>query len=225
MKTLVLALGLGVVAAGASTARAEAPPAAASVHVPFLEGHPFAEVKKRARAEKKAILLDVVASWCGPCKLMDKTTFSDASVVDWSKKRVVPYRVDAEKGEGRRVAERYAVRSYPTVVFLDADGNEIDRLSGAFQADAFKESGDRILKGDAPLARGLADLKAAWTYDKAYSLARELATRGDLRRLRPIVSRMVEEDPDLARTETIEIFTYLAALEDVQSAVRPETAD
>ncbi|MEO7920082.1 MAG: thioredoxin fold domain-containing protein, partial [Thermoanaerobaculia bacterium] len=107
---------------------------AGAVHVPFIEDRPFADVIKKARAEKKPIMLDVVASWCGPCKYMDKTTFSDAAIVDWSRKTLVSARVDAEKGEGRKIATRYAVRSFPTILFLDSSGNEIDRLAGALPA-------------------------------------------------------------------------------------------
>src|SRR5207253_1925909 len=91
-------------------------PPPAQPHVPFIEGKPWAQVLKRARSEKKPVLLDVVAAWCGPCKLMDRTTFSDPAVVDWAKSHVVAARVDAEKGEGRKLASRYAVRSFPTII-------------------------------------------------------------------------------------------------------------
>ena len=72
-------------------------------------------------------MLDVVAAWCGPCKIMDKTTFADPGVVAWAKKTVVPARVDAEKGEGRRISARYQAYSFPTVALPRRDGNEIDR--------------------------------------------------------------------------------------------------
>src|SRR5205085_147620 len=105
VRPAILALLLAVPAV------AQNPPAApAPTHVPFVEGRPFAEVMKRAKAEKKVILLDIVASWCGPCKLMDKTTFADPDVTQWAKKVAVPARVDAEKGEGRKLAYRYAIR-------------------------------------------------------------------------------------------------------------------
>ena len=195
-----------------------------AVHVPFVEGKPWAEILKRARTEKKPILLDVVASWCGPCKLMDKTTFSDPAVVDWAKK-VVPARFDAEKGEGRKIAARFAVRSFPTVIFVDGDGNEIDRLLGAFGPPEFKTHSENIVTGKARLAAALQRLNTNFTYEEGYGMVRSLADRNDLPRLRPIAVRLVSEDPDLSHPETLDTLVLLAALEDVSEKVSPETAD
>jgi len=39
-------------------------------------------------------------------------------------------KIDAEKGSGVDLAEQYNIRGYPTTVFVDADGNEIDRVVG-----------------------------------------------------------------------------------------------
>jgi thiol-disulfide isomerase/thioredoxin len=199
-----------------------APPA--SVHVPFLEGKPFADVLKRARAEKKPVLIDVVAEWCGPCKMMDRTTFADPAVVEWARK-VVPARFDAEKGEGRKIAARYAVRSFPTVIFVDADGNEIDRLLGAFGPPEFKTHGESIVTGKNRLAEALAKLKKTFSYDEAYGLVRSLADRNDLPRARPLAVRIVSEDPDFGRPETLDTLVLLAALEDIAEKVTPETED
>jgi thiol-disulfide isomerase/thioredoxin len=195
-----------------------------AVHVPFVEGKPWAEILKRARAEKKPVLLDVVASWCGPCKMMDRTTFSDPAVVDWAKK-VVPARFDAEKGEGRKIAARYAVRSFPTIIFVDGDGNEIDRLLGAFGPPEFKQHSENIVTGKARLAAALQRLKTNFTYEDGYGMVRSLADRNDLPRLRPIAVRLVSEDPDLSHPETLDTLVLLAALEDVGEKVTPETTD
>ena len=209
----------------APSARLDAVETVGSVHVAFLEDRPFAEVIKKARAEKKPILLDVVASWCGPCKYMDKTTFSDASIVDWSKKTVVPARVDAEKGEGRKIAGRYAVRSFPTILFLDSSGNEIDRLSGALPAESFRANADRILAGKGPLSEAILGLKTQWSTEIAGSIALALAQRNDVPRLRPLVHRLMSEDPDLTGPSTLDAFASLVALEDFADKVSPETCD
>ena len=193
--------------------------------MPFVEHKPFAEVLKRAKAEGKAVMLDVVAEWCGPCKIMDKTTFADASVVAWAKKAVVPARVDAEKGEGRKISARYQAFSFPTIVFLDGDGNEIDRLVGGFQAPDFVHGGEAILAGKTPLLENLAKLKAKWNAEDALRLASALASRRDRVRLRPIALRVVSDEGDLSRPEVFQLFAQLVAIETLDDDFSPETGD
>jgi thiol-disulfide isomerase/thioredoxin/Flp pilus assembly protein TadD len=218
------ALVAAVVAALIAThaARAQVQP---SSHVPFVEGKPFAEVLRRAKAENKPVMLDVVASWCGPCKIMDKTTFSDAAVVDWAKKNVISARVDAEKGEGRRISSRYQAFSFPTVIFLDGDGNEIDRLVGGYGAVDFRRGAEALLAGRTQLLVALAKLKATWNAKEALPVANALALRRDLARVRPIALRIVGEEGDLSRPEIFQLFAQLVAIETLDNDQSAETGD
>ena len=56
-------------------------------------------------------------------------------------------RVDAEKGEGVDLAERYHITGYPTVIFVRAAGGEVDRIIGYLPPDRFLEELNRITSG------------------------------------------------------------------------------
>lgn len=73
-------------------------------------------------------ILDFGTEWCGPCKAM-------APAVDELIAKHYPIqRVDAEKQPD--LAERYGVRSYPTLIMIDGQGLEIDRSSEFRTAEA-----------------------------------------------------------------------------------------
>jgi len=57
-------------------------------------------------------------------------------------------KVDAEKGEGIRLAKKYNVRGYPTVVFVNNDSVEIDRIVGYYPPQPFLQELQRIHNGE-----------------------------------------------------------------------------
>jgi uncharacterized protein len=77
---------------------------------------PFA----RARAERKAVLLSLGASWCHWCHEMDRTSYADPEITALIHDRFVPVRVDAD--ERPDIGERYNLGGWPTTAFLTPDG-------------------------------------------------------------------------------------------------------
>ena len=84
----------------------------------------------KARSEQKYLVVDVYTEWCGPCRLMKRTTFKNQNVLQFLGKDVVGLQVDAEKGWGRDFAKKYQVNAFPCQLVLDKDGNEITRRYG-----------------------------------------------------------------------------------------------
>ncbi|WP_228409824.1 thioredoxin family protein [Chryseobacterium sp. T16E-39] len=98
---------------------------------------PFKDLVAKAKKENKIIFLDAYASWCGPCKLMEKNVFTKKSVGDYYNANFVNARFDMEKGEGREIAAKYGVRSYPTYLFLNGDGELVSQNLGYMEESVF----------------------------------------------------------------------------------------
>ncbi|MFZ4633897.1 MAG: thioredoxin family protein [Saprospiraceae bacterium] len=95
-----------------------------------FESGSWADALSKAKKENKLIFLDAYTSWCGPCKMMSKNTFTDKGVGDLYNARFVNMKVDMENGEGIQIAERYGVQAYPTLLFVDAEGSVAHRALG-----------------------------------------------------------------------------------------------
>jgi thiol:disulfide interchange protein len=87
----------------------------------------LATAMQKSKASKKPILMDVYATWCGPCKMMDKNTYANATVVTESKKWIM-LKIDGDKDE--KLAARYGVQGFPTTLFLKSDGKAIAGFVG-----------------------------------------------------------------------------------------------
>ena len=84
----------------------------------FFEGT-WQEALERAKTENKLIFLDAYASWCGPCKMMKKKVFADTKAGDFFNEYFINVKMDMENGEGHALANRYGVRAYPSLFFID----------------------------------------------------------------------------------------------------------
>lgn len=119
----------------------------------------FDEACKRAEVGGKIVFVDFYTTWCAPCKIMDKTTFADDAVNAWLKENTFALRIDAEQEVG--LAEKYAVHSYPTLLFAKADGTEMGRITGAMEPQAFLDEARAIKSGKDPITRAKEKLIAA----------------------------------------------------------------
>ena len=81
------------------------------------------EILAKAGKEGKIVFMDAYTTWCGPCKMMSKSTFTDARVAEFYNKNFICAKIDMEKGEGPALSERYGVQAYPTLLFVNASGS------------------------------------------------------------------------------------------------------
>jgi len=106
--------------------------------------HSLGHAKKQAKAEDKLIFVDVYTDWCGPCKRMDKEVFTDSKVADFFNENFINVKANAEK-KGKYYANRYGVRAYPTLLFLNHEGEVVKSISGGHSARGFYRLGEEAL--------------------------------------------------------------------------------
>ncbi len=103
----------------------------------FIQGKSWKEVLALAKKQNKLIFLDAYATWCGPCKYLQKNVFTDESVGVYYNDNFINVKMDMEEGEGIQLSEDLGVASYPTLFFINGDGKVVHKTIGAMEADDF----------------------------------------------------------------------------------------
>lgn len=109
-------------------------------------------IAAQQKAPKK-IFVDVYTNWCGPCKMLDKNTFSNPDVAAYINKHFYPVKFNGEGNElitmgdrefknpsfdpartrSRNSQHQFArfmgVRAYPTMLFIESDGKLINKVA------------------------------------------------------------------------------------------------
>jgi thioredoxin-related protein len=122
----------------------------------FLSEGPFQDLTldqalAAAKNDNKVVMIDFFTTWCGPCKKLDKTTWTDADVQKWLAEQTVALRFDAEREV--ELAKKHHIDSYPTMLFLKPDGAEIDRIVGYKTPQEFLSNAKDALAGKNAVSR------------------------------------------------------------------------
>ena len=87
----------------------------------------------KARSEKRPMLIDFTATWCGACQELAKDTFADPRVQARAlSANFVAVKVDATNDDDPQVdkiKDKYKVKGLPTVVIYDSSGTELKRFT------------------------------------------------------------------------------------------------
>lgn len=100
------------------------------------------QIKEKAKRENKYIFLDCFATWCGPCKLMDKNVYINDTVGEFYNQRFISVKVqmDRTKNDNAHVQRWYndaidinkafRIEAYPTFIYLSPEGVLVNKERG-----------------------------------------------------------------------------------------------
>lgn len=112
--------------------------------IEFTHGK-WEEIKAMAKAKHKLIFVDFYTDWCAPCKYMTMNIFPQKEAGDFYNQNFISYKVDAEKGEGPVLAKQYHVSGYPTLAYINADGEVVHRITSSTDVKELIEHGKMAL--------------------------------------------------------------------------------
>jgi len=82
----------------------------------------------KAGERERLLIVKGTAEWCGPCKMMDRTTWVDERVVEWIREHGLAIAVDVD--ERPEEARTLGIRAMPTIIVFRGE-EEVGRFMGA----------------------------------------------------------------------------------------------
>ena len=115
----------------------------------------FEEAQQKMNKEARKVIVDVYTPWCGPCKMMDRSTFQDPEVIKHINENYYAVKFNGESGDdvqfkgktytnpkfdpnrpkNRRNAAHQltailGIRGYPTLIVFDSKFNKLENIVG-----------------------------------------------------------------------------------------------
>ena len=98
-------------------------------------------VREMAIKQGKLVFIDLYASWCPPCRMMERQVFSRKDVGEFMDQRFVA---------GRELMKRYGRDAIPLYLVFDTRGELLGRIQGAADAETFMDNLRTIIARQKP---------------------------------------------------------------------------
>ena len=92
-------------------------------------------VREMAVKTGKLVFIDLYATWCPPCRTMEREVFSRKDVGDFMEQHFVAAKYDVDKTTGKELLKRYGSGAIPLYLVFDTQGELLGRIQGAAKPD------------------------------------------------------------------------------------------
>jgi thioredoxin-related protein len=128
-----------------------------SQQINFVEQN-WNEVQQQAHRENKYIFVDCFATWCQPCKRMEKEVFTNDTVADYFNEHFISFKVQGDQNNKDNdftksqyvFADSFSrynhLASYPTYLFFSPDGNMVFRTNGYQDVSSFIKNAKQAME-------------------------------------------------------------------------------
>jgi TolA-binding protein len=152
---------------------------------------------KATAGGSKLIIVDLYAEWCGWCKKMDVDTWIDPRVTALQA-RYVFLKLDAERDpDGIEMQRKFMITGFPTVLVLNPDGTEFDRLEGYLPADRFLSQLEKSTSNPEALGNlKVAEAREPGNVELRFKTARKLMDGKSYEEAQSRFERIVNDDQE-----------------------------
>ncbi|MBL7074793.1 tetratricopeptide repeat protein [candidate division KSB1 bacterium] len=142
----------------------------------------------------RGILIDFYTDRCSWCQRLADSTFTDEEFIKFSKDFVM-LKVNAK--EDTILAQNYRIAGYPTIVYLDPNGQEVDRLYGYFPPQEFIQKIRDYQQGKGTLAALLeSEKERPDSLDLLMEIGEKYSGRREREKADAIYQKVVDLDPE-----------------------------
>jgi len=117
--------------------------------ISFEHNLSWQEILQKAKKENKYVFMDCYATWCGPCKMMDKNVYTVDSVGTLMNEKFISVKIqmDSTKEDNdetrqlyataRYIETKYHIHAYPAYLFFSPSGEAIHKDIGEKDIQSF----------------------------------------------------------------------------------------
>jgi thiol-disulfide isomerase/thioredoxin/YHS domain-containing protein len=104
--------------------------------------HDFSAAQAESRKLDRPLLIHFSASWCGPCRRMEREVLLTPDVLRTLDNGYVAVKVDVEKN--RNIAQRYHIQALPSDVIVSPEGRVLSQSQGFQDKGSYLSSVNRV---------------------------------------------------------------------------------